>query len=189
MIVRIEFWGEEIESIRTIDPATGNSTGTYDAYKIFPANLFVTTKERIDKAIGEIEIDLGKQVEFFKSIGKNLEAKRLYERVTYDVEMIREIGHCSGIENYTRYFDGREAGTIPICLLYFYHKDFPTISDECHVTLPQIRAMYGGDRSRKMNLVEYGFRLPAAVDYRPLKFDEFEGLARQIIYVSATPAD
>ena len=186
---RIEFWGEEIESIRTIDPATGNSTGTFDAYKIFPANLFVTTKERIDKAIGEIEIDLGKQVEFFKSIGKNLEAKRLYERVTYDVEMIREIGHCSGIENYSRYFDGREAGTRPFCLLDYFPKDFLTIIDESHVTVPQIRAMYGGDRSRKMNLVEYGFRLPAAVDNRPLKFDEFEGLARQIIYVSATPAD
>ena len=148
-----------------------------------------TTKERIDKAIGEIEIDLGKQVEFFKSIGKNLEAKRLYERVTYDVEMIREIGHCSGIENYSRYFDGREAGTRPFCLLDYFPKDFLTIIDESHVTVPQIRAMYGGDRSRKMNLVEYGFRLPAAVDNRPLKFDEFEGLARQIIYVSATPAD
>ena len=137
----------------------------------------------------EIEIDLGKQVEFFKSIGKNLEAKRLYERVTYDVEMIREIGHCSGIENYSRYFDGREAGTRPFCLLDYFPKDFLTIIDESHVTVPQIRAMYGGDRSRKMNLVEYGFRLPAAVDNRPLKFDEFEGLARQIIYVSATPAD
>ena len=188
-IVRIEFWGEEIESIRTVDPATGSSTGTFDAYKIFPANLFVTTKERIDKAIGEIEIDLGKQVEFFKSIGKELEAKRLYERVTYDVEMIREIGHCSGIENYSRYFDGREAGTRPFCLLDYFPNDFLTIIDESHVTVPQIRAMYGGDRSRKMNLVEYGFRLPAAVDNRPLKFDEFESLARQIIYVSATPAD
>ena len=187
-IVRIEFWGE-IEAIRTIDPATGSSTGSFDAYKIFPANLFVTTKERIDKAIGEIEIDLGKQVEFFKSIGKELEAKRLYERVTYDVEMIREIGHCSGIENYSRYFDGREAGTRPFCLLDYFPKDFLTIIDESHVTVPQIRAMYGGDRSRKMNLVEYGFRLPAAVDNRPLKFDEFESLARQIIYVSATPAD
>ena len=149
----------------------------------------MTTKERIDKAIGEIEIDLGKQVEFFKSIGKELEAKRLYERVTYDVEMIREIGHCSGIENYSRYFDGREAGTRPFCLLDYFPNDFLTIIDESHVTVPQIRAMYGGDRSRKMNLVEYGFRLPAAVDNRPLKFDEFESLARQIIYVSATPAD
>ncbi len=188
-IVRIEFWGEEIESIRTIDPATSASTGTFDAYKIFPANLFVTTKERIDRAIGEIELDLGRQVEFFQSIEKNLEAKRLYERVTYDVEMIREIGHCSGIENYSRYFDGREAGTRPFCLLDYFPKGFLTIIDESHVTVPQIRAMYGGDRSRKMNLVEYGFRLPAAVDNRPLKFDEFESLANQIIYVSATPAD
>ena len=189
VIVRIEFWGEEIESIRTIDPATGGTMEQFDAYKIFPANLFVTTKERIDRAIGEIEIDLGKQVEFFKSIGKELEAKRLYERVTYDVEMIREIGYCSGVENYSRYFDAREAGTRPFCLLDYFPKDFLTIIDESHVTVPQIRAMYGGDRSRKMNLVEYGFRLPAAIDNRPLKFDEFENLAKQIIYVSATPAD
>ena len=189
VIVRIEFWGEEIESIRTIDPATGNSTGTFDAYKIFPANLFVTTKERIDKAIGEIEIDLGKQVEFFKSIGKNLEAKRLYERVTYDVEMIREIGHCSGIENYSRYFDGREAGTRPFCLLDYFPKDFLTIIDESHVTVPQIRGMHEGDRSRKVTLVEHGFRLPSALDNRPLRFDEFEARIPQFIYVSATPGD
>ena len=189
VIVRIEFWGEEIESIRTIDPATGNSTGTFDAYKIFPANLFVTTKERIDKAIGEIEIDLGKQVEFFKSIGKNLEAKRLYERVTYDVEMIREIGHCSGIENYSRYFDGREAGTRPFCLLDYFPKDFLTIIDESHVTLPQVRAMYNGDRARKESLVEYGFRLPCAFDNRPLKFPEFEERYHQAVFVSATPGD
>lgn len=189
VIVRIEFWGEEIESIRTIDPATGGSIEQFDTYKIFPANLFVTTKERIDRAVGEIELDLGKQVEFFKSIGKELEAKRLYERVTYDVEMIREIGYCSGVENYSRYFDAREAGTRPFCLLDYFPKDFLTIIDESHVTVPQIRAMYGGDRSRKMNLVEYGFRLPAAIDNRPLKFEEFENLAKQIIYVSATPAD
>ena len=189
VIVRIEFWGEEIESIRTIDPATGNSTGTFDAYKIFPANLFVTTKERIDKAIGEIEIDLGKQVEFFKSIGKNLEAKRLYERVTYDVEMIREIGHCSGIENYSRYFDGRQPGDRPYCLLDFFPKDYILIIDESHVSVPQINAMYGGDRARKQNLVEYGFRLPAAFDNRPLKFEEFMNMINQVIYVSATPAD
>lgn len=189
VIVRIEFWGEEIESIRTIDPATGGSIEQFDTYKIFPANLFVTTKERIDRAVGEIELDLGKQVEFFKSIGKELEAKRLYERVTYDVEMIREIGYCSGVENYSRYFDAREAGTRPFCLLDYFPKDFLTIIDESHVTVPQIRAMYGGDRSRKMNLVEYGFRLPAAIDNRPLKFEEFESLAKQIIYVSATPAD
>ena len=189
VIVRIEFWGEEIESIRTIDPATGGTIEQFDTYKIFPANLFVTTKERIDRAVGEIELDLGKQVEFFKSIGKELEAKRLYERVTYDVEMIREIGYCSGVENYSRYFDAREAGTRPFCLLDYFPKDFLTIIDESHVTVPQIRAMYGGDRSRKMNLVEYGFRLPAAIDNRPLKFEEFENLAKQIIYVSATPAD
>lgn len=188
-IIRVIFWGEEIESIETVDPATGYSISTFDSYNIFPANIFVTTKERIDRAIGEIEIDLGKQVEFFKSIGKNLEAKRLYERVTYDVEMIREVGHCSGIENYSRYFDGRNAGTRPFCLLDYFPNDFLTIIDESHVTIPQIRAMFGGDSSRKMNLVEYGFRLPAAIDNRPLKFDEFESLTKQIIYVSATPAD
>lgn len=188
-IIRVIFWGEEIESIETVDPATGYSISTFDSYNIFPANIFVTTKERIDRAIGEIEIDLGKQVEFFKSIGKNLEAKRLYERVTYDVEMIREVGHCSGIENYSRYFDGRNAGTRPFCLLDYFPNDFLTIIDESHVTIPQIRAMFGGDSSRKMNLVEYGFRLPAAIDNRPLKFDEFESLAKQVIYVSATPAD
>lgn len=188
-IIRVIFWGEEIESIETVNPATGYSISTFDSYNIFPANIFVTTKERIDRAIGEIEIDLGKQVEFFKSIGKNLEAKRLYERVTYDVEMIREVGHCSGIENYSRYFDGRNAGTRPFCLLDYFPNDFLTIIDESHVTIPQIRAMFGGDSSRKMNLVEYGFRLPAAIDNRPLKFDEFESLAKQVIYVSATPAD
>lgn len=188
-IIRVIFWGEEIESIETVDPATGYSISTFDSYNIFPANIFVTTKERIDRAIGEIEIDLGKQVEFFKSIGKNLEAKRLYERVTYDVEMIREVGHCSGIENYSRYFDGRNAGTRPFCLLDYFPNDFLTIIDESHVTIPQIRAMFGGDSSRKMNLVEYGFRLPSAIDNRPLKFDEFESLAKQVIYVSATPAD
>lgn len=188
-IIRVIFWGEEIESIETVDPATGYSISAFDSYNIFPANIFVTTKERIDRAIGEIEIDLGKQVEFFKSIGKNLEAKRLYERVTYDVEMIREVGHCSGIENYSRYFDGRNAGTRPFCLLDYFPNDFLTIIDESHVTIPQIRAMFGGDSSRKMNLVEYGFRLPAAIDNRPLKFDEFESLAKQVIYVSATPAD
>lgn len=188
-IIRVIFWGEEIESIETVDPATGYSISTFDSYNIFPANIFVTTKERIDRAIGEIEIDLGKQVEFFKSIGKNMEAKRLYERVTYDVEMIREVGHCSGIENYSRYFDGRNAGTRPFCLLDYFPNDFLTIIDESHVTIPQIRAMFGGDSSRKMNLVEYGFRLPAAIDNRPLKFDEFESLTKQAIYVSATPAD
>lgn len=189
IILRIIFWGEEIESIESVDPITGHTITLFDEYKIYPANIFVTTKERIDRAIGEIELDLGKQVEFFKSIGKEIEAKRLYERVTYDIEMIREVGHCSGIENYSRYFDGRAAGTRPFCLLDYFPKDFLTIIDESHVTIPQIRAMYGGDNSRKVNLVEYGFRLPAAIDNRPLKFSEFEDLTKQTIYVSATPAD
>ena len=189
IILRIIFWGEEIESIESVDPMTGHTITLFDEYKIYPANIFVTTKERIDRAIGEIELDLGKQVEFFKSIGKEIEAKRLYERVTYDIEMIREVGHCSGIENYSRYFDGRAAGTRPFCLLDYLPKDFLTIIDESHVTIPQIRAMYGGDNSRKVNLVEYGFRLPAAIDNRPLKFSEFEDLTKQTIYVSATPAD
>ena len=189
IILRIIFWGEEIESIESVDPMSGHTITLFDEYKIYPANIFVTTKERIDRAIGEIELDLGKQVEFFKSIGKELEAKRLYERVTYDIEMIKEVGHCSGIENYSRYFDGRAAGTRPFCLLDYFPKDFLTIIDESHVTIPQIRAMYGGDNSRKVNLVEYGFRLPAAIDNRPLKFSEFEDLTKQTIYVSATPAD
>ncbi len=188
-IVRVIFWGDEIESIESVDPLTGITTERLDAYRIFPANLFVTTKERIFRAIDEIQIDLGKQVEFFQSIGKPLEAKRLYERVTYDVEMIKEIGYCSGIENYSRYFDGRLPGTRPFCLLDFFPDDYLTVIDESHVTIPQIRAMYGGDHSRKINLVEYGFRLPAAIDNRPLKFEEFEALTPEIIFVSATPAD
>lgn len=188
-IIRIIFWGDEIESIEAIDPLTGVTTEKYDSYRIFPANLFITTQERIFRAIDEIQIDLGKQVEFFKSIGKPLEAKRLYERVTFDVEMIKEIGYCSGIENYSRYFDGRAPGTRPFCLLDFFPDDYLTVIDESHVTIPQIRAMYGGDHSRKTNLVEYGFRLPAAIDNRPLKFEEFEMLAPEIIFVSATPAD
>lgn len=188
-IIRVVFWGDEIESIESIDPLTGVRVEQFNEYVIYPANLFVTTRERINKAIGEIEIDLGRQVEFFNSIGKTLEAKRLYERVTYDVEMIREIGHCSGIENYSRYFDNRAPGTRPFCLLDFFPDDFLVVIDESHVTIPQIRAMYGGDHSRKENLVEYGFRLPAAIDNRPLKFEEFEAIAKQIIYVSATPAD
>ncbi|MDD2475131.1 MAG: excinuclease ABC subunit UvrB [Dysgonamonadaceae bacterium] len=188
-IIRTIFWGDEIESIESIDPLTGVTMERLDNYRIFPANLFVTTKERIFRAIDEIQIDLGKQVEFFKSIGKPLEAKRLYERVTFDVEMIKEIGYCSGIENYSRYFDGRLPGTRPFCLLDFFPDDYLTIIDESHVTIPQIRAMYGGDRSRKINLVEYGFRLPAAIDNRPLKFEEFENITPEIIFVSATPAD
>lgn len=188
-IIRVIFWGDEIESIESVDPLTGITMERLDAYRIFPANLFVTTQERINRAVDEIQIDLGKQVEFFQSIGKPYEAKRLYERVTYDIEMIKEIGYCSGIENYSRYFDGREAGTRPFCLLDFFPKDYLTVIDESHVTIPQIRAMYGGDHSRKINLVEFGFRLPAAIDNRPLKFEEFEALTPEIIFVSATPAD
>ena len=187
--LRIVFWGDEVECISTIDPVSGMRIRDFDSYKIYPANIFVTTKECIARAIDQIQLDLGKQVDFFRSIGKEYEAKRLYERVTYDVEMIRELGYCSGIENYSRYFDGRSPGTRPFCLLDYFPEDFLLIIDESHVTVPQIRAMYGGDASRKMNLVEYGFRLPAAVDNRPLKFEEFESLIKQTIYVSATPAD
>lgn len=189
MLLRVIFWGDEIESIESLDPVSGVRINVYDEFKIYPASLFITTQERINRAIVEIEIDLGRQVEFLQSIGKTLEAKRLYERVTYDLEMIREIGHCSGIENYSRYFDNRSPGTRPFCLLDFFPEDFLVVIDESHVTLPQIRAMYGGDHSRKENLVEYGFRLPAAIDNRPLKFEEFEALTKQVIYVSATPAD
>lgn len=188
-IIRVIFWGDEVESIESVDPLTGVTTEKFDNYRVFPANLFVTTKERIFRAVDEIQIDLGKQVEFFQSIGKPLEAKRLYERVTYDIEMIKEIGYCSGIENYSRYFDGRLPGTRPFCLLDFFPDDYLTVIDESHVTIPQIRAMYGGDHSRKINLVEYGFRLPAAIDNRPLKFEEFEALTPELIFVSATPAD
>ncbi len=188
-IIRVIFWGDEIECIESVDPLSGITIERLDSYRIFPANLFVTTQERINRAIDEIQIDLGKQVEFFQEIGKPYEAKRLYERVTYDLEMIKEIGYCSGIENYSRYFDGRAAGTRPFCLLDFFPEDYLTVIDESHVTIPQIRAMYGGDHSRKINLVEFGFRLPAAIDNRPLKFEEFESLTPEIIFVSATPAD
>lgn len=188
-IVRVVFWGDEIESIECLDPLSGVKIRAYDNFRIYPANLFVTTKERMHRAITEIDIDLGRQVDFLQSIGKQLEAKRLNERVTYDLEMIREVGHCSGIENYSRYFDNRQPGSRPFCLLDFFPKDFLLVIDESHVTIPQIRAMYGGDHSRKENLVEYGFRLPAALDNRPLKFEEFESLVPQTIYVSATPAD
>lgn len=189
IIIRVIFWGDEIESISSINPNTMAVEDHLEGYKIFPANIFVATKERTASAIGQIEIDLGKQVEMFRNEGRSVEAKRLYERVTYDVEMIREVGYCSGIENYSRYFDGREPGVRPYCLLDYFPKDFLTFIDESHVTIPQIRAMYGGDISRKMNLVEYGFRLPAAIDNRPLKFEEFEATTHQTIYVSATPAD
>lgn len=189
LILRVIFWGDEIESIETVDPINNTVLEKFSEYRVYPANIFVTTQERINSAIAQIEIDLGKQVEFFESIGKNYEAKRLYERVTYDVEMIREIGHCSGIENYSRYFDGRAPGTRPFCLLDYFPKDFQVVIDESHVTIPQIRAMYGGDHSRKQNLVEYGFRLPAAIDNRPLKFEEFETIVPSTLFVSATPAD
>ncbi len=186
---RIIFWGDEIEEISSFDPASGHTIESHDSVLIFPANIFVTTKSRMQRAIHEIQDDLVKQVEYFKEIGKNIEAKRLDDRVNYDLEMIRELGYCSGIENYSRYFDGRAPGSRPFCLLDYFPDDFITLIDESHVTLPQIRAMYGGDHSRKQNLVEYGFRLPAAIDNRPLKFEEFETLVGQIIYVSATPAD
>ncbi len=188
-IVRVIFWGDEIESIESIDPVSGVLTEQLDSFRIYPANLFVTTKERIHRAVDQIMLDLGEQVDFFRSIGKPYEAKRLYERVSYDVEMIKELGYCSGIENYSRYFDGRAPGMRPFCLLDFFPKDYLTVIDESHVTVPQIRAMYGGDHSRKLNLVEYGFRLPAAIDNRPLRFEEFESLTPEIIFVSATPAE
>ena len=189
IIVRVTFWGDEIESIKTLHPSDNVSLGSHDIFQIYPANLFVTSPERMGSAIGQIELDLGEQYNYFMREAKELEAKRLLERVTYDVEMLREVGHCSGIENYSRYFDGRQPGMRPFCLLDYFPKDFLTIVDESHVTLPQCRAMYGGDLSRKMNLVEYGFRLPAALDNRPLKFEEFERLTPQVLYVSATPAD
>lgn len=189
IILRVTFWGDEIESIATMTPEDNISLGRHESFKIYPANLFVTSAERAATALGQIELDLGAQSEWFMKEGKELEAKRLLERVSYDIEMIREVGHCSGIENYSRYFDGREPGMRPFCLLDYFPKDFLTIIDESHVTVPQIRAMYGGDLSRKMNLVEYGFRLPAALDNRPLKFEEFERLTNQVVYVSATPAD
>lgn len=188
-LLRVVFWGDEIEGIEEVDPAGGVTIARFDDYKIYPANLFMTTKEATLRAIHEIEDDLSKQVRWFESEGRPLEAKRLQERVTYDMEMIRELGHCSGIENYSRYFDGRTAGTRPYCLLDFFPEEFLIVIDESHASIPQIRAMYGGDRARKTNLVEYGFRLPAAMDNRPLKFDEFEEIAKEVIYVSATPAD
>ncbi len=189
VIVRVIFWDDEVESIELLDAMTLHTIEILDSYSIPPSTIFVTTPENTKRAIKEIELDLGKQVEYLQSIGKNYEAKRLYERTTYDLEMIREIGYCSGVENYSRYFDGREAGTPPFCLLDFFPDDFLLVIDESHVTVPQIHAMYGGDAARKKNLVEYGFRLPAAMDNRPLTFQEFEAKQKQTIYVSATPAD
>lgn len=186
---RIEFWGDEIERIASFNPVDGHEYDEQDTLNIYPTNLFVTTQERIRTAIGQIHVDLGEQVRFLQDIGKPLEAKRLEERVTYDLEMIQELGHCVGIENYSRYLDGRQPGERPFCLLDYFPKDFLLVIDESHVTVPQIRAMYGGDRSRKQTLVEYGFRLPAALDNRPQTFEEFESLTPSAIYVSATPAD
>jgi len=188
-LLRVEFWGDEIDEILTVDPVDFDVIDSFESFKIYPASIFVTTRERINTAIHQIQEDLTLQVEYFRSVGKDLEAKRLYERVSYDIEMIKELGYCSGIENYSRYFDGRAPGTRPFCLLDYFPKDFLLVIDESHVTVPQIRAMYGGDASRKQNLVEYGFRLPAAKDNRPLKFEEFEALIPQTIYVSATPDD
>ena len=188
-LLRVTFWDDEIDAIEEVDPVSCLRLGSFDEYRIYPANLFMTTKESTMRAIHQIEDDLHKQVQFFEEAGKPYEAKRIYERVTYDMEMIRELGHCSGIENYSRYFDGRAPGTRPYCLLDFFPEDFLIVIDESHVTVPQINAMYGGDRARKKNLVEYGFRLPAAMDNRPLKFEEFQQMAKQVIYVSATPAE
>ncbi len=186
---RFVFWDDEIESIESFEPSKGYNIGKNDSLSIYPANMFVTSQEMIEVALREIQIDLKAQVDYFTEIGKPLEAKRLEDRVTYDIEMIRELGYCSGIENYSRYFDRRAPGTRPFCLIDFFPDDFITVVDESHVTISQIRAMYGGDRSRKINLVDYGFRLPAAMDNRPLTFDEYESMIKQFIYVSATPAD
>ncbi len=188
-LLRVTFWDDEIDTIEEVDAVSGLRLGSFEEYRVYPANLFMTTKESTIAAIRMIEDDLRKQAALFEEAGKPYEAKRLRERVTYDIEMIRELGHCSGIENYSRYFDGREAGTRPYCLLDFFPEDFLIVIDESHVSVPQINAMYGGDYARKKNLVEYGFRLPAAMDNRPLKFEEFQRMAKQVIYVSATPAD
>lgn len=188
-IVRVTFWDDEIEEISELEPKTLHHIESFDEYQIYPANLFVTTKEQQELAVHQIQDDLLVQIDYFKSIGEDLKAQRIKERVEYDLEMIKELGHCSGIENYSRYFDGRAPGERPYCLFDFFPHDFLMMIDESHVSVPQIRAMYGGDRSRKQNLVEYGFRLPAAFDNRPLRFEEFEQMLNQTIYVSATPAE
>jgi excinuclease ABC subunit B len=187
--LRILFWDDEVETLESFDPITGHRLDQYEDLKIYPANIFVTSKDRLDVAKHSIKTDLIKQVDYFKEIGKHLEAKRLEERVNFDLEMIQELGYCSGIENYSRYLDGRDEGTRPFCLIDYFPEDFMLFVDESHVTLSQVKAMYGGDRSRKENLVEYGFRLPAAMDNRPLRFEEFEAIVPQVVYVSATPAD
>lgn len=186
---RVIFWDDEIEEIESFDPVNGTRIETLSSLTLFPANIFVTSKDKIKSATNDIQLDMFKQVEYYKEIGKFEEAKRLEDRVCYDIEMIRELGYCSGIENYSRYFDGRDPGSRPFCLIDYFPDDFITVIDESHVTVPQLRGMYGGDRSRKQTLVEYGFRLPSALDNRPLKFDEFESLTGQTVYVSATPAD
>lgn len=189
VILRITFWDDEIDTIEELDSVTMDRMASFDEYKLYPANLFMTTQEQTNIAIRQIQDDLTRQVEFFESLGDNIKAQRIKERVEYDMEMIKELGHCSGIENYSRYFDGRKAGERPYCLLDFFPDDYLMVIDESHVSVPQINAMYGGDRARKTNLVEYGFRLPAAFDNRPLTFDEFHEMTNQVIYVSATPAD
>lgn len=188
-VLRVTFWDDEIDTIEELDSLTYNVLAAFDEYQIYPANLFVTSKEQTEHAVKCIQEDLAAQIDYFNGIGENIKAQRIKERVEYDVEMIKELGHCSGIENYSRYFDGREEGQKPYCLLDFFPKDYLLVIDESHVSVPQIRAMYGGDRARKTNLVEFGFRLPAAFDNRPLKFEEFHDMINQVIYVSATPAD
>lgn len=188
-ILRISWWGDEIDSIEELDSVELHRLADFDDYQIYPANIFVTSKEQVDGAVRAIQDDLVKQIDFFTQIGDDIKAQRIKERVEYDMEMIKELGHCSGIENYSRYFDGRQPGDKPYCLLDFFPSDYLMVIDESHVTVPQINAMYGGDRARKQNLVEYGFRLPAAFDNRPLRFEEFQEMTNQVIYVSATPAD
>lgn len=188
-VLRITWWDNEIDSIQEVDSFSYRPMGSFEQYEIYPANLFVTSKDQTERAIHDIQDDLMVQIEFFKELGDNIKAQRIKERVEYDMEMIKELGHCSGIENYSRYFDGRKPGERPYCLLDFFPKDYLMVIDESHVTVPQINAMYGGDRARKTNLVEYGFRLPAAFDNRPLRFEEFHEMINQVIYVSATPAD
>lgn len=188
-VLRVTFWDDEIDSIEEVDSVTFHKLASFNEYQIYPANLFITSKEQTQEAISEISKDLDERIEFFNEIGDNIKAQRIKERVEYDIEMIKELGHCSGIENYSRYFDGRSAGDKPYCLLDFFPKDYLMVIDESHVSVPQIRAMYGGDRARKQNLVEFGFRLPAAFDNRPLKFEEFQEMTNQVIYVSATPAN
>jgi len=186
---KIIFWDDEIEEIYSFDPLNGNIIEEFETARIYPASIFMTTKTRMDGAMKDIRLDLGKRIKHFKDIGMHIEAKRIEDRVTYDLEMMQELGYCSGIENYSRYFDGRESGSRPFCLLDYFPDDFLTIIDESHVTLPQVRGMFGGDQSRKKNLIDYGFRLPAAIDNRPLRFEEFEKISNQTIYLSATPSD